>query len=39
MDIIVALMKEKFTGKLEINFSNGGICGADKIIKEHLKPY
>lgn len=38
LHVIQGLMLDKYTGKLEINFSNGGICSADKVVKEHLKP-
>lgn len=38
INLIQILMNDKFTGTLNINFSNGGICSADKISKEHIKP-
>ena len=36
IEILKKLIKEKFTGDIEINFNQGGIRGIKKINKENI---
>ena len=37
IDYIIMLIKSRFTGRIEINFNNGGIRGVKKINIENIE--